>query len=118
MKRLIVLLTALMSMTSLLAEEKEIKMQKELTDKKEVRSITSELIATQDNFILRLYTNKFTDQCQITVTDETGQTVYSETVSIIPKQPYLFTLDNAEEGMYQLNIKTEEAIYQGSFYLN
>lgn len=34
MKRLIVLLTALMSMTSLLAEEKEIKMQKELTDKK------------------------------------------------------------------------------------
>lgn len=117
MKRLIVLVIAAISIVSLWAAEKQIKLKKE-TNGKDLRSIVSELIATQDNFILRLYTNKFTDQCQITVTDETGQTVYSETVSIIPEQPYLFTLDNAEEGMYQLNIETEEAIYQGSFYLN
>lgn len=115
MKKLIVLLSIILSMTSLFAEEKKIELNKKISVKKEYRSGFSELIATQDDSTLRLYTDKFTNKCRITVTDGMGQTIYTETVSIIPESPHVFTLDNAEKGMYQLNIETDEATYYGIF---
>lgn len=115
MKRLIVLVIAAFSIASLWAEEKKISLHKKNYVELEPRSLPSELIATQDDSILRLYTDKFTNKCRITVTDGMGQTIYTETLSIIPESPHVFTLDNAEKGMYQLNIETDEATYYGIF---
>lgn len=96
-------------------KKKKIELNKKINDKENIRSVFIELIATQDDSILRLYTDKFTNKCRITVTDGMGQTIYTETVSIIPESPHVFTLDNAEKGMYQLNIETDEATYYGIF---
>lgn len=116
MKRLIVLVIAAINIVFLWAEETKIKLHKDnISSEETIRSITSELIATQDDSTLRLYTDKFTNKCRITVTDGMGQTIYTETVSIIPESPHVFTLDNAEKGMYQLNIETDEATYYGIF---
>lgn len=114
MKTAIATFAFLLSSSLLFAEEEQITLNKETLNKNQ-RSITYKPVATHDGNLLRIYAAQFMENCQITVTDANGQIVFTETVTLVPEQPYVFSIDAIEEGTYWLDITEENNCYYGSF---
>lgn len=114
MKTTIVTLALLFGFLSLFAEEKKIILNK-ATLNRDRRSITYDPVATHDGNLLHIYTEWLMENCQITVTDTNGQIVFTETTTLFPEQPYIFSITMTGEGTYRLEITQRESCYYGYF---
>lgn len=115
MNRMIALLVVCISFLSLSAEEKNIEMHKTAHNVEPRSIVYPSFTATHDENVLRIYPVVSIETCQITVSDPYGQMVFSETVSLLPGQPYIFTIDSTDKGMYRLEVECERTVYEGYF---
>ncbi len=114
MKTVIVTFAFLFSSLSLFAEEEKIILNKAELNRDQ-RSIIYEPIAIHDGNLLYIYVAQLIENCQITVTDTNGQIVFTETATLVPEQPYIFSIDTINKGRYWLEIIEGGNSYRGSF---
>lgn len=116
MKRLlIVCITLLIAITSPLEAKKiDIKLKKE--DKAETRSLSIEPTATNEgNNVCIYYSGYILQNIQVTVTDLSGEMIYSNIVSVSLNQPYSFVLNNVEIGEYKIELAYGAKLFYGNF---
>jgi len=97
---------------SAFADEINIHFEKDSQPTK-TRSLSMEPTATHDENVVHIYYSDYLlENLQVTVKDLSGNTVYSNVVSVSYDHPYLFILDNVESGDYILELNYgNKAIY-------
>lgn len=82
------------------------------------RSLSVDPTAIHDGNTVSIYYAEY-QLCniQVTVKDLSGNTVYSNVISVSYNQPYSFTLNNVGSGKYVLELKYESKSLYGYFYL-
>lgn len=98
-------------------EEVNIQLQPD-TKSISTRSLSIAPTATYDSKTLTIhYDDYLLANLQVTVKDLSGNTVYSNVISVSYNQPYSFTLNNVGSGKYVLELKYESKSLYGYFYL-
>jgi len=113
MKRLLITcITLLVAITSTLAAERDIKLNKE--DEAGTRSTSIELTARHDNNIIYIYSNR-TQNIKITVKDLSGNIIYSNIATVVVGQRFSFILNNVEDGEYNIELSYDKDYWRGFF---
>ncbi|WP_321480172.1 DUF3244 domain-containing protein [uncultured Bacteroides sp.] len=82
------------------------------------RSLSVVPTVTHNENILHIYSSDYLlGNLQITVKDLSGNTVYSNTVSVSYNQPYSFILINAESREYEIELSYGTKLFYGYFSL-
>lgn len=82
------------------------------------RSLSIAPTATYNSKTLTIhYDDYLLANLQVTVKDLSGNTVYSNVISVSYNQPYSFTLNNVGSGKYVLELKYESKSLYGAFII-
>lgn len=82
------------------------------------RSLSISPTAAHDgNAFYIYYEDYLLTNLQVTVKDLSGNTIYSNVISVSYSQPYSFVLDNVESGEYMLELSYENKLLYGYFSL-
>lgn len=115
MKRLIIAICTLLFFTDLWAHRGVIELTKDKHRNCTRRSISIIPSVYQDGNTIYIYSNLPLENLQITIKDETGQVISEEIIFLSPQQPYTYSIGNAEDGTYFLELNDGEEEYYGSF---
>lgn len=97
-------------------EEVNIELHKDTPIGIGTRSLSVDPTATHDGNIVSIYyANYLLANVQVTVKELSGNTVYSNVISVSYAQPYSFTLSNVESGEYVLELSYENKTLYGFF---
>lgn len=110
------MLTSIIGLSLLCAEEVEIKLQKEkLNDSRDYRSLVYLPTVVQDANTFYITSEVPLENTQVCVTDWEGNLVYSNIITLSGGQSYSFTIDELEVGAYMFELNTEKEEYYGTF---
>lgn len=113
MRNLVFILSALLCI-ELLAEERKIEIEKKTDEKIPERSTTcSNLSVVNEGNIITFTSESIIEVLYFEVKTLTGETVTSETISLVAGQTYTTTIGEVESDVYILEIKINGETYCG-----
>lgn len=115
MRRLIFAICALLFISYLWANSGKIELTKVKERHIEHRSVPIIPSVHLNGNTIILSTSIPLENLQVTIKDETGQVISEETIFVSPQQPYIFSIENVEDGSYILELNDSREEYYGSF---
>ena len=115
MKIWIIVLSALLMCSNLWAEEKKVELDKKvIPPQKQNRSdLSINLEVFMDGSDISFYSDRNIENMYVWVKKTTGETVMSDTASLVTGQTYTFSIGDVVSDIYVLEVKIEDTLYYG-----